>query len=302
MIDQRAPVARTEEGAEQRPGAAAAAAAGGARVAAREGGFALLVVLWSLALLALLGTHVVATGRSEVQLAANLRGAAAAEAAADGALFQAVFHLLDPSPRRWRPDGVSREIALPGGAAATVRVESEQGKVNPNLASAPLLQALLLPLGVEPRAAASLAASILDWRTAGQRPRPDGAKEPQYRAAGRDYAPPGRPFESLEELGLVLGMTPELLARLTPFLSVYQGGDPDLRFAHPVVAQALADAVGRGEDIEVESEADTVPVVVITAAAALPGGARFTRQAHVRLGPGARRRAWQILSWRAVEG
>ena len=203
MIDQRVPVARTEEGAEQRPGAAAAAAAGGARVAAREGGFALLVVLWSLALLALLGTHVVATGRSEVQLAANLRGAAAAEAAADGALFQAVFHLLDPSPRRWWPDGVSREIALPGGAAATVRVESEQGKVNPNLAPAPLLQALLLPLGVEPRAAASLAASILDWRTAGQRPRPDGAKEPQYRAAGRDYAPPGRPFESLDELGLV---------------------------------------------------------------------------------------------------
>jgi general secretion pathway protein K len=82
---------------------------------------------------------------------------------------------------------------LPGGAAATVRVESEQGKVNPNLAPAPLLQALLLPLGVEPRAAASLAASILDWRTAGQRPRPGGAKEPQYRAAGRDYAPPGRP-------------------------------------------------------------------------------------------------------------
>ena len=271
-------------------------------MAGHQGGFALLVVLWSLALLALLGTHVTATGRAEVQLAANLRGAAAAEAAADGALHQAIFHLLDPSPRRWRPDGVPREIASPGGAAATVRIESEQGKINPNFAPAGLLQALLPLLGVEPRTAASLAASILDWRTAGSRPRPGGAKEPEYRAAGRDYAPPGRPFESLEELGLVLGMPPELLARLTPFLSIYQGGDPDLRFAHPVVAQALADAAGRGGDIEVEAESNTVPVVVITAAAALPGGARFTRQAHVRLGPGARRRAWQILSWRAVEG
>ncbi len=282
----------------------AAAPAGGPCFATREGGFALLVVLWSLALLALIGTHVTATGRAETQLAANLRVAAAAEAAADGALHQAIFHLLDPSPRRWRPDGVSREVALPGGAVATVRVESEQGKVNPNLAPAALLQALLLQLGVEPQAAASLAASILDWRTAGQRPRPGGAKEPQYRAAGRDYAPPGRPFESLDELGLVLGMTPELLARLTPLLSVYQGGEPDLRLAHPVVAQALADAIGRGEDIEgaSESETDAAPVVVVTAAAVLPGGARFTLHAHVRLGPGARGRGWQILTWRAIEG
>ena len=282
--------------------AGAATPTGGPGSGAREGGFALLVVLWSLALLALLGTHVTATGRAEVQLAANLRGAAAAEAAADGALHQAIFHLLDPSPRRWRPDGVPREIALPGGAAATVRIESEQGKINPNFAPAGLLQALLPLLGVEPRTAASLAASILDWRTAGSRPRPGGAKEPEYRAAGRDYAPPGRPFESLDELGLVLGMTPELLARLTPFLSVYQGGDPDLRFAHPVVAQALADAVGRAEDMEVASEVGAAPVVVVTATAVLPGGVRFVRQAHVRLGSGARGRTWQILTWRAMEG
>ena len=273
-----------------------------AGAAKREGGFALLIVLWSLALLALLGTHVTATGRTETQLAANLRGAAAAEAAADGALYQAIFHLLDPSPRRWPADGVPREMALPGGAVAAVRIESERGKVNPNLAAAGHLQALLLRLGAEPRAAASLAAAILDWRTPGQRPRTNGAKEPQYRAAGRDYAPLGRPFESLDELGLVLGMTPELLARLTPFLSVYQGGDPDLGFAHPVVAQALADAASSGQGTEVASEADAAPVVVVTASAALPGGIRFTRQAHVRLGPGARGRAWQILTWRAVEG
>ncbi len=269
--------------------------------AKREGGFALLVVLWSLALLALIGTHVTATGRSEAQLAANLRGAAAAEAAADGALHRTVFHLLDPSPRRWLPDGIPREIALPGGGVAVVRAESEAGKSNPNLAPAGLLQALLLGAGADPRAAASLGAAILDWRTAGQRPRPNGAKEPQYRAAGRDYAPPGRPFESLDELGLVLGMTPELLARLTPFLSVYQTGDPDLRIAHPAVAQAVADAARAGLDADAEPDADAASVVVVTAGAVLPGGARFTRRAHVRLGPGARGRGWQILTWRTAE-
>ena len=108
----------------------------------RERGFALLLVLWSMALLALLGAHVVATGRAELQLAGNLRGAAAAEAAADGAVHAAIFHLLDASPQRWLPDGMAREMALPGGALAVVRVESEQGKVNPNLASLPLMRAL----------------------------------------------------------------------------------------------------------------------------------------------------------------
>jgi general secretion pathway protein K len=265
----------------------------------REGGFALLLVLWSLGLLALIGTHVTATGRAEAQRAANLRGAAAAETAADGALYQAIFQLRDASPGRWWPDGVTREVTLPGGALAAIRIESEQGKVNPNLATPRLLQALLLQLGAEPRVAAGLAAAILDWRTSGLRPRPNGAKEPQYRAAGRDYAPPGRPFESLEELGLVLGMTPSLLARLAPFLSIYQGGEPDPRLAHPVVLQAMRAA---GADDDLAADPDATPVVTITAIALLPGGARFVRQAQVRLGPGGRGRGWQVLTWRIAEG
>lgn len=275
----------------------------------REAGFALLLVLWSLALLALVGTHVTATGRAEALLAANLRVAAMAEAAADGAVHLAVFRLLDPSAQGWRPDGLMRdgpvrEVALPGGATALLRIGSEQGKLNPNLAPAPLLAALLGQLGAEPRAAAGLAAAILDWRSAGMRPRPNGAKEPQYRAAGRAWAPPGRPFESLEELGLVLGMTPALLARLTPFLSLHQGGDPDPRLAHPVLLQAMRDAEGGEEALA--AELDATPVVTIAATAVLPGGARFTRLATVRLGPDGRGRdgrgrGWQVLGWDTPE-
>ena len=266
----------------------------------REGGFALLLVLWSLALLALIGTQVTATGRAEAMLAANLRTAAVAEAAADGAVHQAIFHLLAPAERRWPADGLARELALPGGATALLRVESEQGKVNPNLATAPLLAALLLQLGAEPRTATGLAAAILDWRTAGQRPRPGGAKEPQYRAAGRAWAPPGRPFESIDELGLVLGMTPPLLARLAPFLSIHQGAEPDLRFAAPPVLLALRAVPGAEEDLT--ADPDAAPVVTVTAAVALLGGARFTRRAVVRLGPGGRGtggqgRGWQVLEW-----
>jgi hypothetical protein len=67
------------------------------RLVLRERGFVLLLVLWSMALL---GAHVTATGRSELALAANLQAAATAEALADGALHEAIWHLLADPPQR----------------------------------------------------------------------------------------------------------------------------------------------------------------------------------------------------------
>jgi Tfp pilus assembly protein PilX len=57
----------------------------------RDGGFALLTVLWTVALLALLTTRTAAAGRTEAQLAGNLRDAAAADVVADGAAHEAVY-------------------------------------------------------------------------------------------------------------------------------------------------------------------------------------------------------------------
>ena len=62
----------------------------------------------------------------------------------------------------------------------------------------------------------------------------------RYAAAGRDYAPSGAPFASPDELGAVLGMTPDLLARLKPHLTVFTDGDPSTATQDVVVAQALA--------------------------------------------------------------
>lgn len=60
----------------------------------RERGFALLIVLWSMALLALMITTVLANGRTAITLAGNVRDAAAADARADGAINEALFHAL----------------------------------------------------------------------------------------------------------------------------------------------------------------------------------------------------------------
>lgn len=262
----------------------------------REGGFALLVVLWSLGLLALLGTQLAATARTQTRIAFNLRANARAETAADGAVHEAIFHLLTSGPGGWVPDGPPYRLKLPGGAAE-IRITDENGKINPSLASDAMLRSLITQVapGVD---AASLAAAIEDWRARpGRTPRANGALAPQYQAAGRNYAPPNAPFESLDELGEVLGMTPALLAALRPHLSVYTQDDP-LRSADPVVARTIAETMADQLDptSAVQDNGDT-PLLGITAAVVEADGSRFTRRAVVSFTADSSGRPFRILAW-----
>ncbi len=269
------------------------------RDAGRERGFALLIVLWSVVLLSLLVTHLTASGRGEVQLAGNLRRAAVLEAAAEGAIQEAMFHALDTSARHWPADGAAHRIRL-GDAVIDVVIRNEAGKVNLNTARPELLEALLRAIGVDTRAAASLAAAIADWRFPDAQIRAGGAKARQYREAGRDYGPPQAPFQSLDELGLVLGMTPDLLARLTPYLSIYHDGDPDPRLAAPAVLAAIRAATGLPPVIAPGAPAESV--VDIAASVAGPDGGRLARHAIVRLGLRPDGGLFQILTWRRGDG
>jgi general secretion pathway protein K len=226
----------------------------GKGLAGGQRGFALPIVLLTIVFLSVLGTALVTAGRQSTQRARNLIDSAIAEAAADGAVHQAIFNLLDQSGMQWVPDSRIHVLRY-GRYIAEVRVEDESDKVNPNFAPPELLQALLVRLGVTQFAATNLAAAIVDWRTTRQLPRALGMRAsqtpvagppehpdpmtPQYLAAGRDYLPPGESFETIDELGAVLGMTPPLLARLQPHVTLFSDADPDASTTDPVVAAAL---------------------------------------------------------------
>ena len=267
---------------------------GTARLGA-ERGFALLIVLWSMVLLALLATQLTAAGRIEAKIASNLRGSAIAEAAADGAINEALFRLLDGTSRRFLVDGAVRRTAIPHGVV-DVRIQDEAGKVNPNTASPALLAALLRAVGADPGTANTVALAIAAWRTPSLGGQGFAAGAAEYRAAGRDYAPPGAPLQSLDEVGLVLGMTPPLLARLTPHLSLYTEDNPVPSAADPVVLQAIRESAGSDPAANV-GEATAVSVISIAATAHVAGGANFTRYAVVRMAPTPRGRPYQILVW-----
>lgn len=249
----------------------------------RSRGFALLITLWLLVPLSVLFLSLAGSTRSDGQIAANMRDAAVLRAAAIGGVETAIVALLgdreaDP------PDRI-----VIGDAVVTVSSESLAGLVNPNLAPAPLLRALLIHVGVAPAAAEDLAASMVEWRTPGQRRVTGPGKATLYRAAGLSYGPPGAPFESMGELGDVLGMNPAILTRLRPALSLFTDAPPNPALAPPLVRSALADLGSLGH------AAGGRGTVFHLRASASRGHAQSQLDAVIRLGPG--KRPWRILAW-----
>src|SRR6266481_5740668 len=129
----------------------------------RDDGFALIVVLWTLVLIAFIVAHVTANGRTEVRIAGNMVADATAEAADDGAIVAAIFNLLDPNPdQRWPLDGSPHELRV-GGSRVMVQLRDESERINPNSAAPQLLEALLRLTGSDAESARRLGASISEW-------------------------------------------------------------------------------------------------------------------------------------------
>ncbi|RYI99475.1 MAG: general secretion pathway protein GspK, partial [Acetobacteraceae bacterium] len=158
-------------------------------------------------------------------------------------------------------------------------------------------------LGVDSQGATRLAAAITDWRAPTAEARPFGAKAREYRNAGLGYGPPDAPFRSIGELGAVLGMTPPLLARLAPHLSLFNDGDPEPGLADPLVLRALRGSLGAQEFAASPQTGRRVVAISATAIQRGRGGtpaaevARFARRAVVRVGEGSNGAPFQILAW-----
>ena len=215
----------------------------------QAGGFALILVVWFLVLVGAIGTYLVANGRAETAIAHNVRAAAGAEALADAGIARAVFNQTDGEiANRWKLDGASHTVVVPSGQIE-IRLADETRKINPNLASDALLAALFEVCGLERNAARRLGAAVADWVSPDGPAQEGGAKPDQYRAAGRSYSPPHAPIESLDELGLVLGMTPEILASVRPYLTIYaEAAAPEAKIAPLVIQRALAMAARTSQE------------------------------------------------------
>ena len=271
-------------------------------------GAALLLVLWLVApLTALVGAYALTARIEALQGRVGSRGAMAQEIARAGMEY-ALVRVADRNPEtHWQPNGRAYAWRF-DGHDVQVRIIDETGKVDLNQADVPLLSRLMQALGEPPDASDALAAAIVDWRDADDLGQPvGGAEDGDYAAAGRPYGAKDAPFETIAELEQVLGMTPDLYARLEPFLTLYSGrGQPDATYAQgPVLVAMGMDATAWLAQREAAGAAGALQLVgtgsgtySIESRARLADGRETSLRTVVRAGaspvPGS---AYTLLRW-----
>ena len=167
----------------------------------RQRGFALLVVLWIVTLLALQVSIFNLSVRDAGALAGNEMAMARGEALAAAGVEVAAARLMEASAeRQWPADGRSRVVTF-GGARLFITLSDEAGRLDINEADAEVLDSLLRPYG-------GSAEAVTRWLDQ------------------------NGPFLDATELAHAVGLPASALQSLAPYLTVH-GGDGRI---NPLVA------------------------------------------------------------------
>jgi len=203
-------------------------------------GVALLIVLWGCTLLAIMLGGFAALARTEGLQARYQFAQTRAHYAAEAGVMRAIEGLQTPdASSRWVADG--RLYVFPfDDAKVNITIVDEDGKVDLNAASGDVLTGLFKAAGAPDDKARDLAAAVQDWRRPGDAASPNGAKKPQYEAAGLAYGPRNGPFATVEEARMVLGMDAATWAAVAPALTIWSGRErPNTEHAQPLALAAI---------------------------------------------------------------
>lgn len=237
-----------------------------------ERGAVLLVVLWTLVVLMVMALQLGQSMRLEGITTDTYQQEVKAYYLAMAGLNRALYHILmaesqgrtllslqssvevepDPADVWIRADGTwySEEF---GEGGYRVRVSDEGAKINLNQVDEVRLKQVFLNLGMEREFAEGLTDAILDWRDADDLERLKGVERGYYLSLPTPYPAKDAPFDSVDELLLVRGVTRQLFfgeacpepcrrdgIALREIFTIY--GDPqgqiNLLTAGPMVLQA----------------------------------------------------------------
>lgn len=258
-------------------------------------GIALVVVLWLVALLSLMAVSQSAAVRTETLVMGNLVESASARAAAYAGLQWAIADLAKPLPAREMSSDGSLFSMRFNSAQLLIAITEESGKVDLNAAPATLLSKLLVAGGVEQERRVALVDAILDWRDRDNLRRLNGAEEDEYRLAGLPYGPRNAPFQSLEELALVLGVDAPLYHALAENLTIYSGSPQvNLSAASPALHRALVEG-DDGEALAAEADSRQPQNDSLEFRSVSGGGAVFSISVESRLESGVSERLATVV-------
>ncbi|CCQ73351.1 general secretion pathway protein GspK [Magnetospira sp. QH-2] len=252
-----------------------------------DDGYALVTVVWMMALLSLSALGFSQTTRLEMTAGANEWQQARIRSIADGGVHRAIAVLL-------AGEAGHRQNLVFADDHLRVSLEDLAGRVDLNAAPVDLIAFVLETLDLSPGRALSLAQRLADYRDADDLRRLNGLETEDYRHLGLSHAPRNGPLLDLSELDRIPGYNDLLIGRLTPLATVHSGARGVVaERAAPALAEALESAAipGRWRD------ARQGRVWSVTATVEDPTGTRFSREAVVWL-PASGNRRYRILRWR----
>jgi hypothetical protein len=173
-------------------------------------GSVLIMVLWILVLVSFLAGQYLAHNRQKADIAQNAWTAFRQRQAASS-IVQLFAADAWPIPDGTGANGRWFRI-FPDDMTLWVRVGKESLRTNLNSAGdGEIKQKVALMMGDDfQREADVISDCILDWRDEDSLTRMHGAEEKDYEAKGLPYRPANGPFNTMAELLLVMGVTPEL--------------------------------------------------------------------------------------------
>jgi len=216
-----------------------------------------MAALWLVVLIGVTGYELSVRSRSRRLATANALEATQAQAAAEGALEtvrgELALRLVSaqsrspaaPQPRSpatdpWSNlDLISHDTLRADATRAVARVYDAGARLQLNRASEDDLRRFLVAIPIDASLADRLAQRIADWRDPDDDHRARGAEREDYLRAGARRLPANADFTRVDELRDVDGMTPELYARIAPFLTVVGTGQIDLNTAPREVLRSL---------------------------------------------------------------
>jgi len=196
------------------------------------------MVLWVLMLLTVIVGEFCYTMRTRTNITRNFKESTEAYYIAVAGLNQAVEQIIRrqimPRQAVTVDDAMEEDTAavwrintdIPpktfGSGEYDVRIENESGKININRADQPLLKTLLGGLVEDESKRDVIVDSILDWRDSDRNHRLNGAEDDYYQSLPDPYECKDDDFDSIDELLLVRGVTPEIyFTGLKNFVTVF---------------------------------------------------------------------------------
>jgi general secretion pathway protein K len=230
-------------------------------------GIALLIVLWILTILMVVVLSFSYLIKTEMLATLSFKGGMERKLLAEGGVERGIMELFYRNVYKnqtvelegrevWRVDGTSHTGQV-GDGFYTTRIIDESGKVDINTVSEVLLKNLVVNAGIQAEEADVVVDSIMDWKDPDDLHRLHGAESDYYMSLANPYEAKNARFDSLEELLLVKGVTPEILygsnekKGIINFLTVHSkrntvnvnAAPKEVLLAVPGITPELADAI-----------------------------------------------------------